>query len=171
MESIVAQIYGISCCSSLWNLLLFKSVESLVVQVCGISCCSSLWNLLLFKSMESLVQVYGMRLCLWTAATSGSVVHPAGDIWVWRATMEWYWQGKTEELRESPVPMPLCSLQVLNGETRARETDLRAVTRLSRGTTWHCVLLPSYSVDLLTLKDVCCLTYQGFLKLFTHLDE
>jgi hypothetical protein len=28
-------------------------------------------------------------------------------IWVWRATVEWYWQGKTEELWEKPVPMPL----------------------------------------------------------------
>jgi hypothetical protein len=29
-------------------------------------------------------------------------------IWVWRATVEWYWQGKTEELGEKPVPVPLC---------------------------------------------------------------
>jgi hypothetical protein len=27
-------------------------------------------------------------------------------IWVWRATMELYWQGETEELGEKPVPVP-----------------------------------------------------------------
>jgi hypothetical protein len=34
------------------------------------------------------------------AATSGPFVHPPDDIYVWRATVEWYWQGKTEELGE-----------------------------------------------------------------------
>jgi hypothetical protein len=43
-----------------------------------------------------------VRLCLWTA-----VVHSLGDICVWWATFEWYWQRKTEELGEKPVPVPL----------------------------------------------------------------
>jgi hypothetical protein len=34
--------------------------------------------------------------------------------------VEWYWHGKTEELGEKPVPMPLCSPQILHGLTRAR---------------------------------------------------
>jgi hypothetical protein len=38
---------------------------------------------------------------------------------VWRATVEWYWQGKTEELGEKPVPVPLCPPQVPHGLTRA----------------------------------------------------
>jgi len=45
----------------------------------------------------------GVRLCLWTAATNGPTVHPPGDMWVWRAMVEWYWQEKTEELGEKPV--------------------------------------------------------------------
>jgi hypothetical protein len=40
------------------------------------------------------VHVDGVRLCLWTAATNGPVIHLSDDIWVWRATVEWYWQGK-----------------------------------------------------------------------------
>jgi hypothetical protein len=40
-------------------------------------------------------------------------------IWVWRATVEWYWQGKTEELGEKPVPVPLCPPQNPHGLTRA----------------------------------------------------
>jgi hypothetical protein len=41
-------------------------------------------------------------------------VHPTDDIWVWRATVEWYWHGKTEEL----VPVPLCPSQIRPGPTR-----------------------------------------------------
>jgi hypothetical protein len=40
-------------------------------------------------------------------------------IWVWRATVEWYWRGKTKELGEKPVPMPLCPPQIPHGFTRA----------------------------------------------------
>jgi hypothetical protein len=55
-------------------------------------------------------------------------------IWVWRATMEWYWQGKTEELGEKPVPVPLCPSQISHGLTRAR---IRAsAVRGRRLTTW-----------------------------------
>jgi hypothetical protein len=39
---------------------------------------------------------------------------------VWRVTMEWYWQGKTEELREKPALMPLCPPQIPYGLTRVR---------------------------------------------------
>jgi hypothetical protein len=55
-------------------------------------------------------------------------------IWVWRATVEWYWQGKTEELGEKPVPVPLCPPQIPYGLTRAR-TRASAV-RGRRLTTW-----------------------------------
>jgi hypothetical protein len=36
------------------------------------------------------------------------------------ALMEWYWQGKTEELGEKPVPVPLCPPQIPHGLTRLR---------------------------------------------------
>jgi hypothetical protein len=42
------------------------------------------------------------------------------DMWVWRTTVDWYWQGKTEELGEKPVPLPLCPPQISSGLTRAR---------------------------------------------------
>jgi hypothetical protein len=41
-------------------------------------------------------------------------------IWVWRATVEWYWQGKTEYLGGKPVPVPLCLRQISHEQTRAR---------------------------------------------------
>jgi hypothetical protein len=58
------------------------------------------------------VHVDKMRLCLRTAATNGRIVHPPGNAWVWTAPVEWYWQGKTEEIGEKPVPVPLCSPQI-----------------------------------------------------------
>jgi hypothetical protein len=39
-----------------------------------------------------------VRLCLWTAATNGPIVHPPGDIWAWRTMVEWHWQRKTPDL-------------------------------------------------------------------------
>jgi hypothetical protein len=50
-----------------------------------------------------LAHVDGVTLCLWNANTNGPTVHAPGDIWAWRATVEWYWQGKTEE-REKNCP-------------------------------------------------------------------
>jgi hypothetical protein len=48
------------------------------------------------------VHVYGVRLCLWTAATNGPIVHPSGDIYEYGAIVEWCRQRKTEELGEKP---------------------------------------------------------------------
>jgi hypothetical protein len=55
-------------------------------------------------------------------------------IWVWSATVEWYWQGKTEELGEKPVPVPLCPPQIPHGLTRARSRA--SAVRGRRLTTW-----------------------------------
>jgi hypothetical protein len=38
------------------------------------------------------------RLGLWTAATNGPHLP-----WVWITMVAWYWQGKTEELRQNPA--------------------------------------------------------------------
>jgi hypothetical protein len=54
-------------------------------------------------------------------------------IWVWRTTVEWYWQGKTEELWEKPVPVPLCPPKIPHGLTRARN---RASAVRGRRLTW-----------------------------------
>jgi hypothetical protein len=53
---------------------------------------------------------------------------------VWRETVEWYWQGKTEELGKKPVPVPLCPPQIPHGLTRTR-TRASAV-RGRRLTNW-----------------------------------
>jgi hypothetical protein len=63
-----------------------------------------------------------------------SMVNIPQMIWVWRATVELYWQGKTEELGEKPVPVPLCPPQIPHGLTWAR-TRASAV-RGRRLTTW-----------------------------------
>jgi hypothetical protein len=63
-----------------------------------------------------------------------SILHIPQMIWVWRAMVEWYIDGKTEELGEKPVPMPLCSPQIPHGLTRVR-TRASAV-RGRRLATW-----------------------------------
>jgi hypothetical protein len=55
-------------------------------------------------------------------------------IWVWRATVEWYWQGKTEKVGEKPVPVPLCPPQTPHGLTRGRTRA--SALRGRRLTTW-----------------------------------
>jgi hypothetical protein len=66
------------------------------------------------------VNVSGVRLCLWTTATNWPIIHSLGDIWVCRAMVEWYWQGKREELGEKPVPVPLCPPQIPHGLTQSQ---------------------------------------------------
>jgi hypothetical protein len=50
--------------------------------------------------------------------------------WVWRATVEWYWQEKTEKL----VPVPLCPPLIPHGLTRRRTWHSEA--RGQRLTAW-----------------------------------
>jgi hypothetical protein len=71
---------------------------------------SSSMLILMVSLMSEYMQLFfnffdGVRLRLWPAATNGHNVYPPDDIWVWRAMVEWYWQGKTEELGEKPVPV------------------------------------------------------------------
>jgi hypothetical protein len=70
----------------------------------------------------------GVRLCLWTAATYVPTSHSPYDIWAWRATVGWYWQGKFEELGEKPVPLPLCPPQIPRVLTRASVVGGRRLT-------------------------------------------
>jgi hypothetical protein len=60
--------------------------------------------------------------------------------------MEWYWQGKTEELGETPVPVPLCPPQIPLGLTRA-QTRASAM-RGQRLTAWAMA------------RPLCMVTYQ-----------
>jgi hypothetical protein len=85
----------------------------------------------------------GVRLHLWNAVTNGHIVHPPGDIWVWRTTVEWYWQGKIEDVREKPIPVSLCPLQIPHGLNRARTRDL--AVRGRRLTAWA-MARPTYKL-------------------------
>jgi hypothetical protein len=40
-------------------------------------------------------------LCLWTAVTNGSIIHPPGDMWVLTATVEYCWQGKRKKAEKT----------------------------------------------------------------------
>jgi hypothetical protein len=54
---------------------------------------------LMLSTFEQLSQCMHISLLLlfmsmvWDS-THGPIVHPPDDIWVWTATVEWYWQGK-----------------------------------------------------------------------------
>jgi hypothetical protein len=51
--------------------------------------------------------------------------------WIW-SMVEWYWHGKTEGLREKPIPVPRCPLQIPHGlpwaRTRASAVRSRRLT-------------------------------------------
>jgi hypothetical protein len=82
-----------------------------------------------------------------------------------------YWQGKTEELGEKPIPLPLCPPQIPHGITRAR-TRASAV-RGRRLTTWAMVRHASslYSNSCQVLRSIssihCCDSFgTAFLQFF-----
>jgi len=55
-----------------------------------------MFNTIYVKIAASCYSCQWWRRRLWTAATNGPNVHPPNDIWVWRATVELYWQGRTQ---------------------------------------------------------------------------
>jgi hypothetical protein len=88
----------------------------------------------------SVVHVEGVRLCLWTTATNSPIVHPPGDTWAWRTTVEWYWQGKAKNLEET---CPNATLSTTNltwtnpGSNPGLRCERPATDRLNNDTTWR----------------------------------
>jgi hypothetical protein len=61
-----------------------------------------------------IIHVDRVRICVYTAATNGPFVHPPGGYGGMPLT------GKTEEVGENPVPLPLCPSQIPHELTRTR---------------------------------------------------
>jgi hypothetical protein len=91
-----------------------------------------------------------MRLSL-TAATDWPIVNHPHGIWVCRVTVKWYWQGKTEELGEKPVPVPPCPSQILHGLSRARS---RASAVTGRRLTAWAMARPSIHYHAVTVRSI-----------------
>jgi hypothetical protein len=54
------------------------------------------------------VHINGLGQCLWTAAANGLTVHTPDEYG--KAMVEWYWQGKTNKLREKTCPNATLSI-------------------------------------------------------------
>jgi hypothetical protein len=92
----------------------------------------------------------GLKLRLWSAATGGHIVHPPDDMSVESEGGMIYWKGKTEELREKPVPVPLCPPQISHGLTWERTLPSAATNRLSHGTALYICEVPVSNLGLKT---------------------
>jgi hypothetical protein len=88
------------CLSKQWNLNLIETALS--QRICKAVCCHMTPPTNSAVNRRTSIYFYGVRLRLWTAATNG-LVHSPDDM-SWGATVEWYWQGKTEELGEKICP-------------------------------------------------------------------
>jgi hypothetical protein len=68
--------------------------------------------------------IQGLRLRLWTAATKWPIVHPQ-MIWVWRATVEWCWEGQP---KNSEKTCPCARIDLTRARTRASASRGQALT-------------------------------------------
>jgi hypothetical protein len=96
------------------------------------------------------LNVDGVRLCLWTAASNGPIVYPAGDIWIWRGRWNDIDRDNPRNLRKT-CRMPLCP-QISHRLTRS--SALRDWQLTTRAMAWLCLCL------YYALITVCCRTYK-----------
>jgi hypothetical protein len=82
----------------------------------GRGCSSLLLMLFLFMSIEW-DDVSELRLL--TSLLSSPTPPLGGDVWVWRSTVELYWQGKHRRTRRKICRMPLSQPHIPRGLTRA----------------------------------------------------
>jgi hypothetical protein len=68
---------------------------------------------------EWAVHVNVVRLCLRTAFINRPLFIPQ-TIYEYGAMAEWYWQRKTKQLKEKPIPVPLYPWQNPHGLTQAQ---------------------------------------------------
>jgi hypothetical protein len=100
------------------------------------------------------VHIDGVTLCLWTAVANGPIVHPQDDIWEWRAMVEWYWQGKTEESGRETCPSAILST------TNPTLTDLGA----NPGLCWKSPVTNRLSHDTWLLLHFLTLSLTDWLR-------
>jgi hypothetical protein len=128
----VSQITNFSCPSFLSQGPDRHVASSQVLQICCTPPTVSANSSVFFFPLK-----VGVGLTQAWMPTYVSILRIPQMISVWRATVEWYWQGKTEEMGGKPVPGLLCPPEITHGLTRAR-TRASAV-RGRRLTTWATV--------------------------------
>jgi hypothetical protein len=77
------------------------------------------------------------------------------DVWIRRAVVEYYWQGKPEELGENPVPVPLCPPLTVPARIPASEVRGRWLKYLSHYTAKNNNSIWYYEQHYLVYKARC----------------
>jgi hypothetical protein len=83
-----------------------------------LQCSYYVWWLLIF---------YGVRLCLWTAATKGHIVHPADDMRL-ENDGEMILTGENRRTRRKTCPVTFCPSKIPDWLTRASAVRRRRLT-------------------------------------------
>jgi hypothetical protein len=113
------------------------------------------------NSSSCIVHEDEVRICPWAAATSGPIIHPPDGIWVWGATVEWFWKVNRKTRRKT---CPSATLFTVN-PTR---TDLRAIERLAINRLSHGTEHFVFSVNTYIRIHTCMHAYMS-TYIHTHI--